>query len=508
MAQCGSQRLLSRIAIRNARPPYLVGAAKPTYKPWTMTNLLSDWLRLEGESLARQTLRQSLLAWATEVLAGTGQVPAAHHRYLITELESLTLGCTDRLMILMPPGSAKSTYASILFPPWWFTQHPTSSVIAVSHTHSLAEAFSRRVRNLILDREGQLGYSLVPDERAAASWRTSNGGEYMAVGVRGAITGRRADLIIIDDPIKSQWEADSTLHRDQLWEWYKSDLITRLKPGGRIILIMTRWHENDLGGQLLTTNGPEWRVLRLPAIAEDSDLLGRKAGEPLWPKWENLDALERKRATMGERAWMSLFQQAPRQATGSLFKVNGLSVQDLPQVPTGAKVVRAWDLAATVANGSNDPDWTVGVKMFRDQRDHFVILDVVRIRGTPRETEDTIVATAHLDGQAVTIGLPEDPGQAGKAQISYLAGRLAGYRLLTSRETGAKLTRAMPLASQIEAGNVAIVRAGWNHSLIEELRDFPFGRKDDQVDATVRAFGTLARIPETPKPINLSFLTR
>lgn len=473
-----------------------------------MPNLLSDWLRLEDESLTRQTLRQSLLAWAKEVLSGTGQVPAAHHRYLISELDALTRGQIDRLMILMPPGSAKSTYASILFPPWWFTQHPGSSVIAVSHTLALAETFSRRVRNLILDREGRLGYALLPDERSATNWRTSNGGEYIAVGVKGGITGRRADLIIIDDPIRSQWEADSTSHREQLWEWYKSDLTTRLKPGGRIILVMTRWHENDLGGQLLTVSPSEWRTVKLPAIAEANDPLGRSPGDPLWPEWEDQAALERKRNTLGERAWSALFQQSPRPATGSVFKVGAMPIVDATPDAVDTKTVRAWDLAATVATGANDPDWTVGTKMSRDKHNRFTVVDVIRMRGTPRQIEDTIVATAHLDGSAVTIGLPEDPGQAGKAQIAYLAGRLAGFRLNTSRETGAKLTRAMPFASQVEAGNVAIVRAGWNHAFLDELRDFPMGRKDDQVDATVRAFATLARMSDAPRTVNLSLLTR
>lgn len=473
-----------------------------------MPNLLSDWLRLEDESLTRQTLRQSLLAWAKEVLSGAGHVPAAHHQYLISELDALTRGQVDRLMILMPPGSAKSTYASILFPPWWFTQHPGSSVIAVSHTLALAETFSRRVRNLILDREGQLGYALVPDERSATNWRISTGGEYIALGVKGGITGRRADLIIIDDPIKSQWEADSTSHREQLWEWYKSDLTTRLKPGGRIILVMTRWHENDLGGQLLSTSQPEWRIVRLPAIAEANDPLGRSMGDPLWPEWEDHAALERKRNTLGERAWLALFQQSPRPATGSVFKVGAMPIVDTAPEASDAKVVRAWDLAATVATGTNDPDWTVGTKMSKDKHNRFTVVDVIRMRGTPRQIEDTIVATAQLDGSTVAIGLPEDPGQAGKAQIAYLAGRLAGFRLYTSRETGAKQTRAMPFASQVEAGNVAIVRAAWNHAFLEELRDFPIGRKDDQVDATVRAFGTLARMSDAPRAINLSFLNR
>jgi predicted phage terminase large subunit-like protein len=411
-------------------------------------------------------------------------------------------------MILMPPGSAKSTYASILFPPWWFTQHPTSSVIAVSHTLALAENFSRRVRSLILDRKGQLGYSLVRDERAATNWRISSGGEYMAVGVRGGITGRRADLIIIDDPIKSQAEADSMPHRQQLWEWYKSDLSTRLKPGGRVILVMTRWHEDDLGGQLLAATPDEWRVLKLPALAEDGDPLGRQPGEPLWPAWEDQVALERKRNTIGERAWMSLFQQSPRPATGSVFKVAALTILDAPPSLADNRIVRAWDLAATVATGQNDPDWTVGVKMSRDQRHRFTVLDVVRLRGTPRQIEDTIVSTAQLDGQTVWVGLPEDPGQAGKSQIAYLAGRLAGFRLMTSRETGSKLTRAMPLASQVEAGNVALVRAEWNYQLIDEMRGFPTGRKDDQVDAMVRAFGTLARVGDPPKLISIPLLNR
>lgn len=479
-----------------------------TCDTWTMTNLLTDWLRLEDESLTRHSVRQNLLAWTKEVLSDTGYAPAAHHQYLLAELDALTRGRNDRLMILMPPGSAKSTYASILFPPWWFTQHPGSSIIAVSHTSALAERFSRRVRGLVLERARQLGYELVSDERSATRWRISNGGEYLAVGVKGAITGRRADLIIIDDPIKSQWEADSTSHRDQLWEWYKSDLTTRLKPGGRIILIMTRWHEDDLGGRLLTTATPEWRIVRLPALAEEADPLGRSEGDALWPEWEDRIALDRKRSTIGERAWLALFQQSPRPAMGSVFRVGAMPILDTLSDTKDTRIVRAWDLAATAATGTNDPDWTVGVKMMRERHGRFTIVDVVRMRGTPRQIEDTIMATARLDGTTVTIGLPEDPGQAGRAQIAYLVGRLAGFRVLTSRETGAKLTRAMPLASQVEAGNVSIVRAAWNHALLDELRDFPMGRKDDQVDATVRAFGTLARMTDVPRSVNMSLLTR
>ena len=149
MARWQSRGSPCRIAIQSAGKHLLGGEPKPICSSWMITNFLSDWLRLEDESLTRLNLRNSLLAWASEVLAGLNQTPASHHEYLISELEALARGQTDRLMILMPPGSAKSTYASILFPPWWFTQHPGSSVIAVSHTLALAESFSRRVRNLI-----------------------------------------------------------------------------------------------------------------------------------------------------------------------------------------------------------------------------------------------------------------------------------------------------------------------------------------------------------------------
>ncbi len=151
----------------------------------------------------------------------------------MSELEDLSSGRCDRLMILMPPGSAKSTYASVIFPAWWFTQHPRTSVISASHSRNLAEHFSRRVRRLIAAKQDYLGYNVSSDQRAIDTWSTNHGGEYVSVGVRGAITGRRADLVIIDDPVKSQADAESGRQRDHIWEWYKSDITTRLKPGGK-----------------------------------------------------------------------------------------------------------------------------------------------------------------------------------------------------------------------------------------------------------------------------------
>ncbi len=349
---------------------------------------------------------------------------------------------------------------------------------------------------------------MTSDQRAIDSWTTSEGGEYFCIGARGAITGRRADLVIIDDPIKSQADAESGRQRDHIWEWYKSDVTTRLKPGGRVILIMTRWHPDDLGGQLLEQARAEWRVVRLPAIAEPDDPLGRPVGTPLWPEWEDSTALMRKRDLIGERAWSALFQQTPLPSGGGLFSIDRIAVVLVQSERDVEATVRAWDLAATGITGRNDPDWTVGIKLSRDRTGRYLILDTARIRGTPRQVEELIVNTAQKDGPKVIIAIPEDPGQAGKSQMSYLTRQLAGFYVTSSRETGSKATRAMPLASQVEGGNISILRADWNRALLDEMRDFPWGRKDDQVDALVRAFTTLTTRSQPRSSLSISILDR
>lgn len=463
----------------------------------------------QAELNARRQLRTELAAWARSILGPRGQAPAAHHLVLMRELERLSRGDIDRLMVLMPPGSAKSTYASVLFPAWWFTQHPDSAVIAASHTSDLASQFGRGVRDLVDEHGKRLGYSLVPGHRAATDWSTTTNGQYFATGVRGPITGRRADLLIIDDPVKSRAEADSKTHRDHLWDWFRSDLTTRLKPRGRITLIMTRWHEDDLGGRLLANEPGEWHTLRLPAIADGhDDRLGRAPGEALWPEWEDVAALERKRRSIGERAWSALFQQTPRPPGGVLFKANRFTYADAAPPLDGGRTVRAWDFAATSALDGGDPDWTVGLKLHRTESGSYLVLDVVRLRGSPAEVNDALLVTARADGPHVTIGIPQDPAAAGKIAVRQFAALLAGFRFVSSPEKGSKAARAEIVAAQVECGNMSILRAAWNHVFIDELSSFPLGRKDDQVDALSRAFMLLADVPEPTRRINVPLLAR
>jgi predicted phage terminase large subunit-like protein len=432
-----------------------------------------------------------------------GLKPAEHHKLLIRELEAVARGQNDRLLVNMPPGSAKSTYASVLFPAWMLAQQPNLTLIGASHTADLAESFSRRVMGIIREHSETLALDLSTE--AVSGWSTTNGGFYKSAGVNGPITGRRGDLVLIDDPVKNREDADSERFRDRAWGWFGADVRTRLKPGGRIVVIMTRWHEDDLGGRLLQQQGDLWKVLKLPAIAGHDDPLGREPGEWLWSDDEygygaELRKVYREYQKNGAtRDWGALFQQDPRPGDGGIFKAHLIQLMDV--APAGKDIVRAWDLAATEQTGTRDPDYTVGLKMLRTSEGRYVVLDVVRIQGGPDEVEAAIINTAAADGRTVRIGLSQDPGQAGKQQILYLTRKLAGYRVESSPETGDKATRAAPVASQVNVSNVSMAKAPWNRVFLDEISGFPSARHDDQVDALSRAFSMVGL---KPPPMRIS----
>ncbi len=438
-----------------------------------------------------------------------GQTPAAHHRLLIRELEAVARGQTPRLMINMPPGSAKSTYASVLFPAWLLAQRPGLDLIGASNTAQMAEGFSRRAMSLVRDHAETLGYRLTRE--AIDRWETSNGGRYRAAGVGGSIAGTRADCVLIDDPTRSRADAESETVRESQWAWFTGDLRTRLKPHAAIIVIMTRWHPDDLGGRLLERQPGLWRVVALPAIAGENDALGRAPGEWLWSDdgygygGELARVHAEYEAAGATRDWAALYQQTPRAAEGSLFKTAFIAVAEAQ--PVGGKIIRAWDLAATRKTGTRNPDWTAGVKLQRTPDGRFVVLDVVRLRGGPDEVEAAIVNTARQDGRTVRVGLPQDPGQSGKTQVLYLTRKLEGFSIESSPETGDKATRAAPVASQCNVGNLSLIRAPWNAAFKDELAAFPSGTHDDQVDALSRAFAYLIA-PPAARRIALSHMAR
>ncbi len=444
-------------------------------------------------------------SFASEVLAPKGQAPAAHHKLLIEKLDQLADGDFDRLMVQMPPGSAKSTYGSVLFPAYFLSRYPGSQIIATGHTASLADHFGRHVRAVVAEHGERLGFTLARESRAAGRFSVAGGGEYFAAGVRGPITGRRADLIIVDDPIKSWADAESIVLRDALYDWYRAELTARLKPKGRIVLIMTRWHEDDLAGRLMRGD-TGWRRLTLPALAETGDEMGRPPGQALWPEWQDEAALALRRQEVGERAFAALYQQSPRPPASAVFNIKTVMV--LAEPPVTVRTVRAWDLAASVPQRGRNPDYTVGLKLGSMADGRLVVLDVIRMQGNAGQVEARILAAAQTDGVTTLVALPQDPGQAGLAQVGYLTRTLAGFNVVATPESGAKLTRAMPASARMDAGQIALLAGPWNEMLLAELAAFPDGAKDDQVDALSRAVNTIALHGGAARRVQVAFLGR
>lgn len=336
------------------------------------------------------------------------------------------------------------------------------------------------------------GVPLAADAQAVTDWRTPLGGGLKATSVGGDVTGRGCNggLIVADDLVKGREQAESKLARDRAWDWFRDDLMSRLEPGASMIVNMTRWHEDDIIGRLRVDGlGREWIHVELPAVIAESGEASDEQTDPdaraLWPEGGyDLARLKAIRAR-GEHGWWSLYQQRPFPKGGSMFKRSWFTIVDEP--PRGGQCVRGWDLAATK---DGDGAATAGVKMrFVDGK--VFVEHVAWIRGSPHEVEQLILDTARQDGRECTQDLPQDPGQAGKAQKAYLAGKLAGFVVRFSPETGSKELRAEPFAAQAQAGNVMLVRGTWNEPFLDELEAFPRGRLKDRVDGASRAFSAL-----------------
>lgn len=442
------------------------------------------------ELQSRQNAREHLIDFTTYTMPKYSA--AAHHHLLCKKLEAVERGEINRLMVFMPPRHGKSELVSTRFPAWYLGRNPENQIISASYGSTLADEFGRKVRNIFKEQSFSNifpGISLANDSAAKDRWSTNKGGVYVAAGTGGGITGKGAHLAIIDDPIKGRQDAESKTIRESVWNWYTSDLYSRLMDDGAIILVMTRWHVDDLAGRLINemnSGGEKWEILHLAASALPDDPLNRKLNEALWKEKFNEKMLQRIQRAVGPRDWQSLYQGVPVVTSGGMFKTDNIQIID--ELPATSQIVRRWDLAASDTITSYDPDRTSGVKMQRDKDGSYTIIDVIRFAETADIVEKNIIKTADSDTKKVPILLPQDPGQAGKAQFLYFVKLLAGFTLIKDIESGDKVTRADPLASQINNGNVKLMRGAWNQSFLEELRSFPNGGHDDQVDAAAGAF--------------------
>lgn len=409
--------------------------------------------------------------------------------------EDLIAGKRPKLVIQAPPQHGKSVQI-IDFISWVAGKHPELRTIYTSFSERLGVRANLRLQRLY---DSDVYQDIFPGTRINKSGPMGPSGQYLRnreileyvdsegffrnTTVRGSITGESLDLGVIDDPIRGRADANSETIRDAAWDWFTDDFFTRFSEEAGLLTILTRWHIDDPIGRLIERY-PDVKVLSYPAIAEE-DEPNRKKGEALFPEHKSIEFLREREKIMDSGNWLALYQQRPTAAEGELFKPDQIQIIDA--LPYGhIQWVRGWDLASTT-----DGDFTAGGKIGRLPDGRFVIGDMVRLRVGPDERDAAMVNTASLDGVSTKISIPQDPGQAGKTQVLYLTRELVGYPVTTSPESGDKVTRAEPFAAQVNVGNVVMLRGSWNAALIDEMRMFPNGSFDDQIDSLSRAFSHL-----------------
>ena len=442
--------------------------------------------------LRRRSVRRSL----TDFCRACGFEPAAHHRLIIEGLEGIVRGDYDRLGIFLPPGSAKSTYASVLFPPWYLAQRPEACLIGASHTQELAEKWGRRVRNLVSANSAVLNIGIADDNSAAGRWETTAGGEYLAAGIGGGIAGRRADLAIIDDPLRSREDADSQKVRDKQWDWWRFDLSPRLKPNAGVVLIQTRWHESDLAGRVLAEEGDRWHVIKLPMEATSADdPLGRALGEPLWPEWFN-DQM-REDAKRDTRVWSALYQQEPVPETGDYFRREWLIPVEALQPRDSLRIYGGSDYAVTAGGG----DYTVHVVIGIDPDGNPWLMDLWRKQTS---SDEWVSSFCDLVRKWKPMAWAEEGGQIKSGVGPFLDREMRERRAYTAREQfptkGDKAVRAQSFRGLIATSSLRILStAPYRAEFEAELLRFDAGVHDDQVDACGLVGQLLDKMMDGPK---------
>jgi predicted phage terminase large subunit-like protein len=399
-------------------------------------------------------------------------------------------------MVFWPPGHAKSKYSSEYGPAWWIGRNKRKTIIHASYGTDFAERFGRRIRNIVRSQEYErvFGLTLAADSRAAGEWETVEGGEYKAAGVGAGITGRRADLGLIDDPVKSRKEADSPTYRASTWDWYLADFRTRLKPGGAIVIIQTRWHEDDLSGRILPADydgrtgwvtardGERWFVLNFPAICErEDDGTGRKIGEALWPDYIDLNMLLQLKRTQGSRNWDALYQQRPRPSEGGIFKDAWLTDR-YGVIPVAADtVVHSWDTAQKPGE-LNDPSVCTVWQLGRGTPGYY-LRDVFRRQIDYPTLKRTVLSFAERDKPAAI--LIEDKS-SGQSLIQELR-QTTSLPIIPVEPLGDKTFRANEVSAMVEAGLMRLPeRAPWLVDFEGEFFGFPLSTNDDQVDSVTQ----------------------
>lgn len=416
-----------------------------------------------------------------------GFIHGKHHSIMAKAFERVTAGELKRLIINMPPRHTKSEFASYLLPSWFLGKYPTKKVIQTSHTAELATDFGRKVRNLVdsdLYKTVFPNISLQSDSKAAGRWNTSHGGTYFAIGVGGAVTGKGADLLIIDDPHSEQEATLAEINPeiyDKTYEWYTSGPRQRLQPGGAIVVVMTRWSKRDLTGQVLKAaaqrGGDDWEVIEFPAILP--------SGNPLWPGFWSLEELSALKEELPNAKWMAQYQQNPTSETSAIVKREWWQVWEDESPPYCEFVLQSWDTAFEKTNRADysacttwgvfsRPDDTglpqtniILLNAFR-KRMEFPELKKVALEQRDEWTPDSIIIEKKASGAPLIYEL-----------------RAMGIPVqeFTPVRGNDKISRLNAVSDIFASGKVWVPNTQWAEEVIDEVASFPAGEHDDYVDS-------------------------
>jgi len=432
---------------------------------------------------------------------------AKHHRLILQSLQDLAEGKIPNLMLLFPPGSAKSTYADVVFIPWWMAQERRNNVILACYASDIAKKQGRRARQLIKSNGfyNLTGQALKPDQTAADEWALENGSEFMAGGLLSGLTGNRCGLGIVDDPIKGRQQAESQTIRDSTWDAYTDDFCSRLIPGAPQVMILTRWHQDDPAGRILPEDwagqsgvfdgrdGRTWHVLCCPAICENKDdPLGREIGETLWPEWFSLDHW--KPFQKNSRTWTSLYQQRPAPDEGTFFQKSWFDrYADKP------KILHYYMTSDHAPGGEDHNDFNVFRMWGVDHRQHIWMVDGhrsqetidkavgIEIDGNGNQKVADEGALALIKKWKPLCWFPEDDNNWKTAKPFVVAAmRKLGVHCrieALSPHGQDKPTKAQPFQAKAAMGEVHIPVGADGDAVIDEYSRFPAGKNDDEIDA-------------------------
>jgi len=407
-----------------------------------------------------------------------------HHRKIAKKFEDIASGKIKRLIVNMPPRHTKSEFASYLFPAWMVGKNPKLKVIQTTHTGELAVRFGRKMKNLVDQESFRQVFEdckIAADSKAAGRWETNKGGEYYAAGIGGAITGRGADLLIIDDP-HSEQDALSETAMDNAYEWYTSGPRQRLQPGGSIVIVMTRWSTKDLTGKLLNAQtepkADKWEVVEFPAIMPSNN--------PVWPNYWKLEELEAVKASLSEAKWQAQWQQNPTSEEGSIIKREWWKEWRQKDIPDLIHIIQSYDTAFSkkeTADFSAITTWGVFYPQYKGP--HVILLDVRKGRWDFPELKkialeeykywepETVIIEAKASGTPLTHELR----QVGVPVVNFVPSK-----------GNDKHVRVNSVAPLFESGRVYYpADKRWAEEVIEECAAFPYGEHDDLVDSTTQA---------------------